>query len=321
MKSIIKYSTVLLGILCFITTSFAQEQWIGKLSLSSMNCETQRVCYAIEIKGVSDEPWALGDQNYRLFYDGDHVSVNSVYSLLPTGTYSTAQTDEILEIYGQGQESYSPLDNIDDNLGFIDFFIISYAKQNPAESVQINSGAFTPVAKICVDVSNEMLEEGTENGMHIYFSQESSAGQITNQYTIVTETDAANHTTGTEPIGFLDITYNSGNDGQLWTWCTTSATGDIDVSDIYNNSQVEKLQLFPNPVETGGFLNYEITDLTPQQHDITIYDLSYKVVDTFTDLPSSNKKINLQSNLPTGVYILKLNTNEYQLIKEFVVIN
>ena len=314
MKLRIKHITVLMSVLFFFNYASAQEQWIGKLTLNSFNCETQRVCYAIEIKGVSEEPWALGDQNYRLFYDGDNISVNSVYSLLSSSTYSTAQTDEVMEIYGQGQESYSPLDNIDDNLGFIDFYIISYAKQNPSQAAQINSSEFTPVAKICVDVSDEMLEIGEENAMHLYFSQASTAGQITNQHTLVTEIDASNHTTSTNPIGFLDITYNSGLEGQLGALCSTSNVEDLSTLN-------ESLVLFPNPIATSSLLNYEVKGLTSQKHDVIIYDLNYKVVDTFSGLSINNKTVRIKSNLAGGVYIFKVQSEGYQQMKEFVIMN
>lgn len=307
---------VLMGVLFFFfNVASAQEQWIGKLTLNSFNCETQRVCYAIEIKGVSEEPWALGDQNYRLFYDGDNVSVNSVYSLLSSSTYSAAQTDEIMEIYGQGQEIYSPLDKIDDNLGFIDFYIISYAKQDPDQAVQINSSEFTSVAQICVDVSDEMLELGEENAMNIHFSQPNSAGQITNQYTLVTEIDESNHTTSTTPIGFLDVTYNSGIEGQLGALCATSDVEDLD------DLQKRKLKFFPNLVATSSLLTYEVTGLTAPKHEVVIYDLNYKIVESFSGLSVNNRTIRIKSNLAAGVYLFKIQAEGYQEMKEFVIIN
>lgn len=314
MKLRIKHIAALMGVLFFFNFASAQEQWIGKLTLNSFDCETQRVCYNIDIKGVSEEAWALGDQNYRLFYDGDNVSVNSVYSLLPE-TYSAAQTDEVMEIYGQGQEAYSPLDKIDDNLGFLDFYIISYAKQSPEQAVQINSTEFTSVAKICVDVSDEMLEMGEENAMNLHFSQPSTAGQITNQHTLITEIDGSNHTKSTNPIGFLDITYESGADAQLGALCSTSDVADFDVL------QNGKLKLFPNPVLTSSLLNYDATGLTAQKHDVIIYDLNYKVMETFSGLPINNKTVNIQSNLAAGVYLLKVQAEGYQEMKEFVILN
>lgn len=315
MKSQIKYIAILLMSCLFsFNSAFAQEQWTGKLTLNSFNCETQRICYDIAIKGASEESWALGDQNYRLFYDGDNVSVNSIYSLLPSDTYSSAQMDEVMEIYGQGQEAYSPLDKIDDNLGFIDFYIISYAKQNPAQAVQINSLDFTSVAKICVDVSDEMLEIGEEKAMNIHFSQPNTAGQITNQHTLITEIDASNHTTSTEAIEFLDITYDSGIEGQLGILCSTSGVAGL-------NDANDNLTLFPNPVATSSLLNYEVKGLTAQTHNIVIYDLNHKVVEIFNGLPTNNKAVRIKSNLTAGVYLFKIQAEGYQQTKEFVIVN
>lgn len=313
MKLLIKHVSVVMGVLFFFNSASAQQEWIGKLTLSSFNCESQRMCYDIEIKGFSEDSWALGDQNYRLFYDGDNVSINSVYSLLPSN-YSTAQTDEVIEMYGQGQEDYSPLDNIDDNLGFIDFYIIAYAKQNPAQAVQIVSSSFTPVAKICVDVSDEMLELGEENAMNIHFSQPSSAGQITNQHTLVTEIDASNHTTSTKSLGFLDITYNSGIEGQLGQLCSTTSVEGTSLEDLQS-----QLTIFPNPASTSDLLNYEAKGLSASKHDVIIYDLNYKVVDTFSNLSADNKAVRIKSNLAAGLYLFRVQADGYVRMTEFVI--
>lgn len=316
MKSLLKKCLLLFG-MGVATTGFAQNQWIGQLSISNFDCETQTACYVIGLKGVKFEGWALGDQNYRFFYDADNISIASVTSLLPEALYSNAQIDEVLELTGQNQEVYSPLDNIDDNLGFLDFSIVSYTKQFPAAAKQISNEKFQPIAEICLEVSAEMMENtGEEYAMNILFSRPLTAGQITNQYSVISEIDAPNHTKTTNPVGFLDITYNVDLDAQLGEIC--DLLNDTKEEDILNQS---RLTLFPNPYVLGEVLTYQSEFLSESMHDITIYDSNSRVIQRFANLSAGNQELKISDGFATGVYFFHINSGQHQFMEELIVIN
>lgn len=311
--SIKKIFTLLLVVITLPT--FAQNQWIGQLSLSDFDCNNQTACYTLYIKGINSEPWALGDQNYRFFFDADNISISSVTSLLPDDFYSTAQIDEILEIVGQNQEAFSPLDNIDDNLGFLDFNILAQAKQFPSLVKQISNESFVEIAEICLEVSADLMENtGEEYAMNLLFSRPLTAGQITNQYIVISEISEANRTKATQSVGFLDINYSTGLDAQLGELCRIVNTEENILND-------RKVSFFPNPYRVGETLTYDAVLIAKTGHEITIYDNKSQLVKHFPKLAAGNTSIEIEERLPAGVYFVHLKSENHQVMKELIVIN
>ena len=91
------------------------------------------------------------------------MTINSVTSLLPSSFYGQANIDQDIKVTGQGQESASPLDDIDDHLGFLDFSIIQTDKSNPAAAQQLSTTQFVAVAEICVDVEASVIADISGN--------------------------------------------------------------------------------------------------------------------------------------------------------------
>ncbi|MFK7934186.1 MAG: hypothetical protein AB8G22_11805 [Saprospiraceae bacterium] len=206
----------------------AQNSWNVQLNRNFLDCDARQVCYQLEVQSNSSD-WTLGDQNYRLFFDGDLMTVTSVTSLLPSSYYSTAQIDQNVKISGQGQESASPLDDIDDNLGFLDFNIIQTDKTAPASAALLTTNTFTPVATICLDVAESVITNSGDDCLSFYYSRPSTAGSITNQYTVISENDSPDNTSATVGDGYDDLTSADGNAACL-TDCSVDARWDIQLS-------------------------------------------------------------------------------------------
>ena len=220
MKSLSHLLTQLLFLL-ILNSTIAQNQWDIQFSQSNLNCATNQVCYQLELQNTAGTDWTLGDQNYRLFFDGDLMTVTSVTSLLPNNFYGTANIDQNIKISGQGQEAASPLDDIDNNLGFLDFSIVQTDKTNPNAATQLVWGTFTPIAEICVNVTAAAINgnAGT-NCLAFYHSRPSTAGNITNQYTVISENNAAGSTTAAMGVNYDDLTSADGNQACLSLSCT-----------------------------------------------------------------------------------------------------
>ena len=205
MKSLLRLSTILF--LLITSSVIAQNQWDIQLSQSYLDCSAQQVCYQLELQNATASAWTLGDQNYRLFFDGDLMTITSVNSLLPNTYYGGANIDQNIKISGLGQEAASPLDDIDDNLGFLDFSIVQTDKSNPGAATQLVWGTFTPIAEICVSVTPEAINSTTDtNCLAFYHSRPSTAGNITNQYTTISENNAPGSTTATMGNNYNDLT-------------------------------------------------------------------------------------------------------------------
>lgn len=293
-------------------SAYSQNKWIGQFDLSQIDCEAKEVCYNINIKNIESPDWILGDQNYRFFFDAQAVSVLSVTSLLPSDVYSEAVVDEILEIVGQGQELYSPLDDIDSNLGFLDFSIVAFNKQDLANAFTITENGVHAVAEICFEVSDEIIDNGGENSsMNVYFSRPSVAGQITNQICSITELYAPNATQNTNNKGYIDLTYHTNSDADLAAVCAA----------ISSNEEViyKQLDVYPNPIEQGGVLKYELPQDMNIEHSISIHNLAGMLLKSYDNLRGENKTILLPKDLSAGLYLFSIKTQNHVFVEELVI--
>ena len=196
-----------------------QSSWNIQITQSSIDCPNEQVCYQLELQNAGVGSWALADQNYRLFFDGDLMTVTSVISLLPNTFYSTANIDQNIKITGQGQEAASPLDDIDDNLGFLDFSTVQTDKSNPSAAIQLSNDSWTPVAQICVEVAVADINTIGTDCLSFYHSRPSTAGNITNQYSVISENNAPNSTTAATGVGYKDLINDAGADACFNTFC------------------------------------------------------------------------------------------------------
>ncbi|MFK7932425.1 MAG: T9SS type A sorting domain-containing protein [Saprospiraceae bacterium] len=303
--------------LLLATASFSQQrEWIGELKLNSLDCDARTVCYNLQIVSANSIDWVLGDQNYRLFFDADNASIVSVKSLLYSAYYSEATINEIQEIVGQGQEAYSPLDLIDDNLGFLDFSIVAYAKQSPALAASVSHDKFTAVAEICLEFSNEMLaNSGTSSAMHLYFSRPETAGMITNQFSLVSAIDAPNHTTTTRATAYSDVAHDAGWDSQLGEVCQQ-----LKVTDAEQGVATNKLMLSPNPFSIDRRLTYTADLSIESNHNVTIFNSLGKEVVTYQDLPAGNRQIELAKKLVKGVYLFQVKAGELYETEQLIIV-
>ena len=249
MDDIKKHILYLLLVISSLQWGWSQNQWDIQLSLDNVDCANNTACYTLELRSASGSDWALGDQNYRLFFDGDLMTVTGVSSLLPGTFYGSANIDQNVKISGMGQESSSPLDDIDDNLGFLDFSIVQTDNSNPAGAAQISTGGFIAVAQICVDVAPSVINDASgASCLAFYHSRPSTAGSITSQYTTITENDVANSTSQTTGATYDDLTSANGADACLGPACVPSPNEwDIQLSlddvDCANNTACYTLEL------------------------------------------------------------------------------
>ncbi len=238
----------LLSAMLITVSSFAQNQWDIQLTRNTLDCENNQVCYQLEVKNTSGNDWTLGDQNYRFFFDGDLMTVNSVTSLLPSTHYGNAIIDQNIKIEGQGQEAASPLDDIDNNLGFLDFGIVQTNKTNPAAATIVNATTFTPVAVICVDTDPSVMSDQTgSNCLSFYHSRPSNAGSITNQYTTISENNVSGSTTTAMGTNYDDLTSADGTAACVGMDCITQNQWDIQLTrntlDCENNQVCYQLEV------------------------------------------------------------------------------
>ena len=307
-----------LALLAFVESVVGQHKWEARLVLSQVECQMRKVWFTLELKSSTQRSWGLADQNYRLFFDGDNMTVEGVESRLPMAYYTPVNIDQNIKVSGQGQEKYSPLDKIDDNLGFLDFSIVLKNKSNPSAAVQIHPGVYTPVADIAISLAElDRFVNGSEVSM--IFSEASTAGTFTNQYTVITTLDGAAHTSATKAHNYQDLIPEESSEGYVGRLCAQlPLTVRKQILDRYKIQEFRagKLELYPNP--TFGNFRYEITGVDLKDHTIRIYDKFNRLVSQFKrSAEGKNGEVSVE-DLPAGVYVFVVQTGTHQFGEQFV---
>lgn len=113
---------------------------------------------------------------------------------------------------------------------------------------------------------------------------------------------------------FNDFDYMFTNQGNLIILTITNVNGDQAIYRnqslaIEKNNGLPKISVFPNPADDYFTLNIEANGI----ENIVVYDLSGKKIKTF----SVQEKYSI-SDLPSGVYFVKINGNEQQSLVKLI---
>ncbi len=121
-------------------------------------------------------------------------------------------------------------------------------------------------------------------------------------------------------VGVHTISYTVSDDGL----CEATSTQDIEV--LLSTSNNEKgiagvnIKIKPNPV-TGSLLRIDVTSSIQDELKVQIVDLSGKIVQNYApiNLVGSTNSIDLEiESIPTGMYLLKLSSENGQITERFV---
>lgn len=126
------------------------------LDLASVDCVSGNACYEIQLRSGVD-PFVLGTQRYRLFYNTAVGTFSTVVSQLTNGTFQAVTLNAGTPVENQNQTGIGPLD-YDDDLGFIDFSIDLTDFQN-GSGITVNSSSFTTTALICFEMTSDAIND------------------------------------------------------------------------------------------------------------------------------------------------------------------
>jgi len=199
-----------------------------------------------------------------MFFDGDLMTVTSITSLLPSGIYGSAIIDMNQKYTGAGQEATSPLDDIDDHLGFLDFNIVQNNKMNPTTAVQLTAGNYTPVAEICVEVADTVLNDPLGGTcLSFYHSRFATAGSFTNQYTTISENDAPNSTAPTMGMNYNDMNSSNGDEACLGMFCADCPTIGANIGNTCDDGDPNTVNdIIQNDCSCSGTIQYDCPTLS-----------------------------------------------------------
>ena len=89
---------------------------------------------------------------------------------------------------------------------------------------------------------------------------------------------------------------------------------DSNLSTNISESTMPNISLYPNPFNSSITLK---TTLNNKIYNVTLFDISGRIIIVKKDINSTSKKINL-SNLTNGSYFLKINTGSGEIVKKII---
>tara|TARA_Y100000385_G_scaffold291867_1_gene373365 strand:- start:6780 stop:8186 length:1407 start_codon:yes stop_codon:yes gene_type:complete len=135
----------------FVLSSNAQNYFDIRLATQSINCETNEVCYDVQIKSGNERLWRFAGQNYRLFYNGALAEFSSVSGHLnePYTQPEVVQNIQHLDLSAEGNLSF------DSDISWLNYYI----DMNTAQAGQILSpDVWTTTSSICFTSEVDLME-------------------------------------------------------------------------------------------------------------------------------------------------------------------
>ena len=144
----------LIGLLAFtvlfVLSLNAQNYFDIRLTSQSINCETNEVCYDVQIKSGNDKLWRFAGQNYRLFYNGALAEFTRVEGRLsePYSQPEVVQNIQHLDLSEEGNLSF------DQDISWLNYYI----DMNAAHPGQILSPeVWTTTSTICFSSDVDLM--------------------------------------------------------------------------------------------------------------------------------------------------------------------
>ncbi len=209
---------------CLANSCTNAETYDIQLSLNQVDCQTNTVCYDVQLKSSNGTPWGLAGQNYRLYYDGALASYQSGTSLLNSDyqNFTLVQDAQNINAASTGSLPFAS------NLSFLNYSID--LSNTFSGGINLPSdGSWVSTSQICFNVQADLL-----NDPNTCFEAVWARNGLTNDYATsfveVSEWVAADNTQNAQGAGFNDLDNSDGEAACLANSCTNAETYDIQLS-------------------------------------------------------------------------------------------
>ena len=274
--------TIVALLVCLSVTLFGAGELSLRLNPSFFDESNQTLYVDVEIRYDGHGLFRLADQNYRLFYDSQLLSLKKNHSRsdLPQDIYSDIQFMEVLEELNA--DAINQL-NFDDNMGFVNFFIDLNSPSNAGLSIR-QEDEWQRIAVLNFKVSN--AEELSE----LVWSKSGSTDSYATAFVEIMEWVAPNETVPAGVGEYIDAKFQ------------IDQTFGVDIS------------VSPNP--TTDFITVRFDQALQNDLSVVVYDLNGKLVKE-TQAYQSSEQLNLGvTELMAGTYTIELHDAENDRIVE-----
>ena len=194
-----------------------EQQFYGvRMSLESLDCETNQACYSVELKSEGRSSFILGSQEYALFYNSDMATFVQGISVMEQNIFTPFTLISNTENVDESEKNGI---SFDDDLGFLNYNIDLSGFE--ASTFEVPTNTWVKTSTLCFNISPDAIGNPDEcfnviwarNGLTDEYS---SATVNVEEYLSPTESKAV---TG---MLYDDLDSSDGNASCFTESCSTS---------------------------------------------------------------------------------------------------
>ncbi len=160
---------------CLANSCMPTGQYGIQLSLNNLDCQTNTACYDVQLSSTDGNSWALGGQNYRLYYDatlGDYQSGISLLGTTDYNGYTLIQDIPNSDASGTGNLAF------ESNLSFLNYTIDLHNTTSGGIYLPAD-GSWVTTSQLCFQLTNAVTDDPATCFEAIWARMDTSAAYAT----------------------------------------------------------------------------------------------------------------------------------------------
>lgn len=213
----------------------AQTTFDIRFSLSDIDCNTNTVCYDVQLRSSTGDNYGLAGQNYRFYYDNSLADYISGSKVLDSnyGPFTLVQ-----DLGPVDATSSSTNLGFESTLGFVNYAIDLFNTNTGGAFID---GDWLTTSNVCFSVQQSVIDNPSQC-LDIIWARDGLTNSLATAFVEVAEWQSTNMTGPVIAGNHIDLNMTSGNDACLSSLCTASTTasvGAISFSESIGTAQVQ----------------------------------------------------------------------------------
>jgi hypothetical protein len=221
--------------LFLLSFHLSAQNYDTRFQLSTINCETQQVCYNVQLRPNGAGSFNLAGQNYRIFYNSSLAAYLSGQSLLPSqyGEYTLVQ-----DVQGADASDMNGPLAFESTLGFLNYAMDLNDIQNGGINLPTNQ--WTSTSNLCFTVDADVLNS-LESCLELIWAREGLTDIYATAFVEVSRWVSTNNTTNSLGILYDDLDVDDGASSCLVINCqpTSISVSDVTINEVEGSAQVQ----------------------------------------------------------------------------------
>ena len=217
----------LFAVACLLCSNalLSQQEYDIRFSISQTECETRQMCYYTQIRSADGQTWNLAGQNYRIYYDASMASYVEGSAKRSDELDPNQYSDILLTADHQDADASAfPADiPFKATLSFLNYSVDLMNLTNGGKDL-LASGEWVSTTEICFEVTEEVLEEGSEC-LGLVWARMGKTDGIATAFVEISQWEKANTTTEAFAREYDDLDAEDGDASCLTRLCDPDGPG------------------------------------------------------------------------------------------------